>query len=181
MGLVGAFTPFTFQGLGGVGASGAVCGVVGLMVVRFYFKSQTVPLWLAPLPIFLRLRVNVFAIATIYVSWDLQWMLSSELSEVNYWAHLMGTACGIYLGVRLGLHKKGVEQRHQELAVNNQLASGMGGNVKAMNRVLEINAENTEVLLAKARHLTPKMGYGVSAQRRRDSALQTCRRSSSES
>ena len=141
-----------------VGASGAICGLMGLYVVRCYFRKITWPLLLFPLPIFLRIKVNAIALTAMYLVWNMSGLVSGK-TGVSYAAHLGGMFAGIYLAYRLGLHHKAREDRHRELALeglNN--VSGWGGNEKEMRKVLELNPENTEVLLALARFKTKIIG-----------------------
>ena len=106
----------------GLGASGAISGVMGIYMVRCYYRQMTFPMpILGFLPIAVNVRMNAFALIGIYFALDLRGGFS-QIIEVsgggtNHLAHISGLLTGLVYAYLIGLHEKGVEERHLELGL----------------------------------------------------------------
>ena len=142
----------------GLGASGAISGLMGLYMVRCYFRPITWPVPLGPLPFFLRLKLNATTICGIFFVKDMSGLIRGG-TNIGHSEHLAGMIAGIYLAYRLGLHHEARQERHSELAMDGfNAVSGWGGNEVEMRKVLKANPEHTEALLALARYKTKLLG-----------------------
>lgn len=103
-------------GLGVMGASGAIAGLLGFSLIRLYDARLQVAWWiLAPLVGQNRAgrsRIPLLGAVVVWVFWQLvQALLAGETgSTVSFGAHLGGVAAGIGLAALLGEHRKGREE-----------------------------------------------------------------------
>jgi membrane associated rhomboid family serine protease len=98
----------------GLGASGAVSGLMGAYLIRCYFKTMAIPIpLLGVFPINVKIRVNSFVIMSLFFLLDLDsgfdQVLGMNDSNTNYFAHLGGFAMGVYLAKRMQLMDQAVE------------------------------------------------------------------------
>jgi membrane associated rhomboid family serine protease len=151
----------------GLGASGAVSGIMGVYIVRCYFKQMTLPLPLFGfLPINLNIRMNAFAVIGFFFALDLRGglkdLLSISTSRTSYWDHLACIAVGLWIACRMKLADKAIVERHQELG--SSLVDGkviitkafyeVGGFANAEKSLLIAigkDAQNPDTFLALAR------------------------------
>jgi membrane associated rhomboid family serine protease len=147
----------------GLGASGAIAGVMGLFAIRCYFKSMVFPLPILGifsliLPISLKVRLNSLVIIGLFFLADLHGgigqVAGQSSSNVGHWAHLGGMMCGIILGMMFNLGEEAVEERHME--IGGQALSNGGDLYKgeeSLRLALKKNPKNAEamILLAKMR------------------------------
>lgn len=151
-----------------MGASGAISGLMGIFIVRCYFKQMTLPLPLfGVLPLHFNLRLNGLVVIGLFFSLDLSGGLK-QLLGINaqlmtaYWAHLGGIAAGLVLGWRAKLAEGAVEERHRDIGsgvldgttvLDEQFAAagGFTGARKSLLVALEKDPLNTETLLTLAR------------------------------
>lgn len=144
----------------GIGASGAISGIMGVFAVRLFFKRLVFPVPLGffsfIFPVYLKIKVNSLFVMAMYFCQNLaggMLTLSGEVnSEVGYWAHLGGAVAGIILGLRLGYQDKAIEDKCTQkglaaLEDETRVAEG----IKLLARALELNPENETALLALAR------------------------------
>ncbi|QOX79873.1 rhomboid family intramembrane serine protease [Trichlorobacter lovleyi] len=106
----------------GLGASGAITGIMGVYMVRCYYRQMTFPLpILGFLPIAINVKMNAFALIGIYFALDLRGgftqIIETSGGGTNHLAHISGLLTGIIYAYRIGLHEKGVEERHLELGL----------------------------------------------------------------
>lgn len=130
-----------------VGASGAISGLVGYFALRFYHRrvrlvwsnvSQwglSVPMWMAVL---------------VWVAWQgLGAVLeagSASPSEVGYWAHLGGFACGLGMAIVWGAGTTGEREYHLQRA-EASLQQGDGGEaLRWIEPLLRSPQPNAQVL-----------------------------------
>jgi membrane associated rhomboid family serine protease len=151
----------------GLGASGAVSGLMGAYLIRCYFKTMAIPIpLLGVFPINVKIRVNSFVIMSLFFLLDLDsgfdQVLGMNDSNTNYFAHLGGFAMGVYLAKRMQLMDQAVEERHLERGIKvwndgtwneRALAKGMTPDqgIKSLTIALEKNQHNPEILLHLAR------------------------------
>jgi len=151
-----------------MGASGAISGLMGIFIVRCYFKQMTLPLPLfGVLPVHFNLQLNGLVVISLFFSLDLSGGLK-QLLGVNahvitaYWAHLGGIIAGVWLAWRAKLGEGAVEERHRDIGsgvldgttvLNEQFsaAGGFAGARKSLLIALEKDPLNTETLLTLAR------------------------------
>lgn len=98
---------FQHEFVPGIGASGAISGIMGVLAVRLIFKRLVFPVplgflsWI--LPIFLKIRITSLFVMAMYFFNDLvggKLTLRGETTRIGYWAQLGGAITGIILGLR---------------------------------------------------------------------------------
>lgn len=158
---------FAGETLHSLGASGAISGLMGLYLVRCYYRQMVFPLpLLGVLPINMKIRMNAFALIGLYFALDLQGGLAQLLgvseSLTGHWAHIGGLLTGIVIAYRKGMQHQGVEERHLDLGMGilsgktmlsagMDAAGGFGGAEKSLQTVLQKNPENHLAWLQLAR------------------------------
>ena len=151
----------------GLGASGAISGLMGVYLIRCYFKTMAIPIPLIGfLPINVKIRMNSFATMSLFFLLDLSSGFGQVLGikdlNINYFAHLAGFAVGVFLAKRMQLIDQAVEERYlergikswnngtwNERALEQGLTTAQG--IKSLNIALEKNQHNPEILLHLAR------------------------------
>lgn len=150
-----------------LGASGAIAGVMGVFLVRCYFKRMTFPLpTLGIIPFGLNLQVNGLVVMALFFTLDLRSGLSQVIgvsnSSTGHWAHLGGFAAGALLAWRAKLGERGIEERHRDIGSSVlegktivvgafDEAGGFDGARKSLHIALEKEPDNFETLLSMAR------------------------------
>lgn len=158
---------FAGETLHSLGASGAIAGLMGLYLVRCYYRQMVFPLpLLGILPINMKIRMNAFALIGLYFALDLQdgigQLLGVSESSTGHWAHIGGLVTGIIIAYRKGMQHDGVEERHLDLGLGilsgktiitagSDAAGGFGGAEKSLQTVLRKNPENHLAWLQLAR------------------------------
>lgn len=147
----------------GLGASGAISGVMGVYAIRCYFKSMVFPLPILGifsliLPISLKVRLNSLVIIGLFFLADLSGgigQLAGEATMIGHWAHIGGMICGIGLAAACKLNNQAVEERHMEIGremVNNQkLGMNVATGEESLRLLLKQNPENADALLLLAK------------------------------
>lgn len=101
-----------------LGASGAISGVMGIYIVRCYFKKMILPVpMFGILPININIQMNAFAVIGLFFALDIKGglgQLAGVNSSTGYWAHLGGMACGLWIAYRMKLSNEAIEERHIE-------------------------------------------------------------------
>ena len=148
----------------GLGASGAISGVMGLFAVRCYFKSMVFPLPILGvfsliLPISLKVRLNSLVIIGLFFLADLSGgidqVAGQSSSNVGHWAHIGGMVCGIALGMMFKLGEQAVEERHYE--IGSQALDKKGDlfqGEESLRFTLEKNPDNADATILLARLLS---------------------------
>jgi len=150
-----------------LGASGAISGVMGVFLIRCYFKKMTFPFpTFGVLPISLNLQVNGLVVIALFFSFDLRGGISQLAgisdSYTGHWSHLGGTLTGIWMAWRMKLGDSAIEERHRDIgsgviegkAIKSQAfdeAGGFAGARKSLLIALEKDPGNPETLLSLAR------------------------------
>lgn len=158
---------FAGETLHSLGASGAIAGLMGLYLVRCYYRQMVFPLpLLGVLPINMKIRMNAFALIGLYFALDLQGgigqLLGESESSTGHWAHIGGLLTGIIIAYRKGMQHEAVEERHLELGLGilsgkavlsagSDAAGGFAGAEKSLQIVLQKNPENHLAWLQLAR------------------------------
>jgi len=163
-GFFGVVTHRTFFGatLHGLGASGAISGVLGIFAVRCYFKSMVFPvpilgIFSLILPVSLKVRLNSLVIIGLFFLADLSGGVAqingTSASMVGHWVHIGGMISGILLAMMLKLGEDAIDERHME--IGSQAVSGKKGSLgmgeESLRIALQRNPENAEALLLLAR------------------------------
>ena len=145
---------FFHQTMHGMGASGAVSGVMGIFMVRCYFKKLVIPLPLLGL-ISAKLKVNSLLPLGVFFLLDLEAgarELAGSHSGIGYWAHLGSMAGGVLLAILFKLHWKAAEEKYTEAglaAMDDQYFRRES--VDSLQTALQLNPENEAALLGLAR------------------------------
>lgn len=158
---------FAGETLHSLGASGAIAGLMGLYLVRCYYRQMIFPIpLLGLLPINMKIRMNAFALIGLYFALDLQGgigqLLGISESSTGHWAHIGGLVTGIIIAYCKGMQHEAVEERHLELGLGilsgktvisagSDAAGGFGGAEKSLQTVLQKNPENHLAWLQLAR------------------------------
>ena len=145
----------------GLGASGAIAGIMGIFAVRCYFKSMVFPLPILGifsliLPISLKVRLNSLVIMGLFFLLDLSGgigqITGEALSAVGHWAHIGGMVSGMLLAGFLGLGKGAIEERHLDIGIKaSNEGIGLGDGEHSLRIALEKNPNNAEALMYLAR------------------------------
>lgn len=149
-----------------LGASGAISGVMGVFIVRCYFKKMILPLPLFGfLPVNINIRLNAFAVIGMFFILDLRGglrQLHGSTASTGYWAHLGGMAAGLWMAHRMQLTNSAIEERHREIGSNIldgkiivtkafDEAGGFGGAEKSLLIALDKDPDNPDTHVALAR------------------------------
>lgn len=147
----------------GLGASGAIAGVMGLFAVRCYFKSMVFPLPILGifslfLPVSLKVKLNSLVIIGLFFLADLsggiQQLTGTSASNIGHWAHIGGMVCGILLAIIFKLNQKATVERQIELgsrAVNAAIGAEIGHGEESLRQLLDKDPDNIEARLLLAR------------------------------
>jgi membrane associated rhomboid family serine protease len=162
-GLVAAAVPWLLTGITqhGLGASGAISGIMGVFAVRCYFKTMVFPIPLLGIfslviPFNVKLHVNSLVVITLFFLADLSGGIDqvsgSGFSAVGHWAHLGGMVAGFGLAMWLSLGSAAAQERHLDIGGSAAEAGiGVKAGRESLQRVLEKEPENPEALLSLAR------------------------------
>ena len=155
---------FFHEAVHGLGASGAIAGVMGIFAVRCYFKSMVFPLPILGifsliLPISLKVRLNSLVIIGLFFFADLSGgigqITGENQSNVGHWAHIGGMLCGIILAMLSKLGEDAIEERHVEIGRQN---IGKRGDLYAaedsLRLALKKNPDNADTMLLLAQLLS---------------------------
>jgi membrane associated rhomboid family serine protease len=151
-----------------IGASGAIAGIMGIFMVRCYFKTMVFPLPLLGVIPFINIKVRLNSLVVIgyYFALDLSGGMGQvsgiSLGNVAHWGHLGGMATGILLALRMKLADGAVEERHLEIGgevlqdgVLSSAACEKGISLndaeRSLRSVLKKNPDNPEALIQLAR------------------------------
>jgi membrane associated rhomboid family serine protease len=149
-----------------LGASGAIAGIMGIYMVRCYFKKMILPLPIFGfLPININIQMNAFVVIGLFFALNLQGGFSQLLGStesIGYWAHLGGLAGGLWIAYRMKLSNEAIEERHRELgssiidgkAIVSKAFDEVGGFANAEKSLLialEKSPHNTDTIVALAR------------------------------
>lgn len=149
-----------------LGASGAIAGVMGVFIVRCYFKKMIMPIpLLGVLPINFNIKMNALVLIGMFFAFEMKGGLSQlngAIVQTGYWCHLGGMMAGIWMAYRMKLAGMAIEERHRELGSNlldgkiivssvfNE-AGGFAGAEKSLLKALSIDPDNSNTLLELAR------------------------------
>lgn len=162
-GLVAVTVPWLWTGRvqHGLGASGAIAGVMGVFSVRCYFKTMVFPLPILGvfsllIPLSVKLRINSLVLMGLFFLADLSGGITqitgNGFSPIGHWAHLGGMFAGVGFAALLSLGSDAARERHLDIA-EAALDAGVGFRAgrASLERVLEKEPENPEALLSLAR------------------------------
>jgi TolA-binding protein len=138
----------------GLGASGAIAGIMGVFIVRCYFKKLVIPLPLFGL-LNVKLRVNSLLPLGFFFLMDLQGgfqQLAGSNSRIGYWTHVGSLVAGMLIAARLKLQKAAAEEKYttQGLAAMDDQYFRRDS-VDSLRAALQLNPQNEAALLGLAR------------------------------
>lgn len=119
LGLVAAISHLVLTGRGGMGASGAINGIIGMYLV-FFWENEITCYFIFFFPIFVRPYVKEFCVSSIWII--LLWLIFDIWGAIKgggrvaYFAHLGGFAAGFGLGI-LMLKLKLIQMEHYERSI----------------------------------------------------------------
>jgi membrane associated rhomboid family serine protease len=149
-----------------IGASGAITGIMGVFMVRCYFKKMNLPLpAFGILPFNFNLQMNAFIVIGLYTVLDLRGGIKQILgfsSNTAYWDHFGSMLAGLLVAYWMKLSDRAIEERHREIGAdvfNGKYivpskyldVGGFAGAEKSLLIALEKDPNNTETLVSLAR------------------------------
>ena len=138
----------------GLGASGAISGIMGVFLVRCYFKKLVVPVPLFGL-LSVKLKINSLLLLGFFFLQDFQGgidRLSGNDSGVGYWVHVGSMVAGMLLSARLKLHRAAAEEKYTEAGLQSvESTFSRRDGFDALQAALQLNPENEAALLGLAR------------------------------
>ncbi|HEU0264721.1 MAG TPA: rhomboid family intramembrane serine protease [Geobacterales bacterium] len=145
----------------GIGASGAIAGIMGIFAVRCYFKSMVFPLPILGIfsliiPISLKIRLNSLVIVGLFFLMDLSGgigqLAGTDQSNIGHWAHVGGMLGGILAASLLKVGSSAIEERHLDIGKKAATAAvGFEDGERSLRIALEQNPHNPEGWLHLAR------------------------------
>ena len=137
-----------------IGASGAVSGIMGIFMVRCYFKKLVIPV-----PVFIlvnaKLKLNSLVVLGFFFLQDLNGgfrQLSGSRSPIGYWAHIGSLAAGFILALLFRLHAKAAEEKYTEVGLQAAESTfSRRESFASLQAALELNPDNEAALLGLAR------------------------------
>ena len=144
----------------GLGASGAIAGIMGVFAVRLYYRRLVFPVPILGFislifPLYLKIRLNSLLAVTVFFVNDVDRGIATLIgppSKIAHWAHVGGLAAGVVLALRLRFQDRATEDMYTEKALAAiEKESGLAEAEQALRRVLELNPEREAALLALAR------------------------------
>jgi membrane associated rhomboid family serine protease len=137
-----------------VGASGAISGIMGVFMVRCYFKKLVIPLPLFGL-LNAKLKINSLLLTGFFFLQDFQGgvdRLAGINKGVGYWVHVGSMIAGMLLSARLKLHRAAVEEKYTKSGLKAiERTFGRRESKDSLQKALELNPENEDALLGLAR------------------------------
>ena len=137
-----------------LGASGAVSGIMGIFMVRCYFKKLVIPVPLAGL-LSAKLKVSSLPVLGLFFISDLHSgirRLSGDGPNIGYWAHVGSMAAGFALAVLLRLHAEAAEEKYTEeglAAMGSEF--GRRDSIDSLQAALRLNPDNEAALTGLGR------------------------------
>jgi membrane associated rhomboid family serine protease len=157
-----------------IGASGAISGVMGMFIIRCYFKRMVFPIpFFGVLPISFKIKINSMAFIGLYFVNDVlagyRQIVDDSFSPVAHWAHVGGMYAGMLIAATRRLEREADLEQTEELGMstirNGTLCSegfdrmvGLGQTEMALTKVLAARPDNVTAMLQLARtksHFSP--------------------------
>ncbi|MDD2364766.1 MAG: rhomboid family intramembrane serine protease [Desulfuromonadaceae bacterium] len=151
----------------GIGASGAISGVMGMYMIRCYFKQMVFPIpFLGVLPISWKMRMNSMTFIGLFFALDLKEgysQISGEnFSMIAHWAHVGGMYAGMMIAATRRFEKDADlefnEERGMSAIRNGTLSSagfdkliGLDAAEVSLRKVLASQPDNVSAMLQLAR------------------------------
>jgi membrane associated rhomboid family serine protease/TolA-binding protein len=161
----GVFHFFYWREAHGLGASGAVFGIMGVYAVRCYHRTIAFPVPILGSLVFFRLELNAIMVMGLYFLQSYQLgmrILAGGSSRTGHWAHFGGMCVGILVALGRRLGSDAVREKRLELG-ENAAARGLasqdaGEGEEALRAVLSREPGNLDALVHMA-HLTSRAGH----------------------
>ena len=164
-GLISLGVGWFFMGgvIHGLGASGAIAGLMGIFVVRCYFKTMIFPLPILGIfslivPLAVKVRLNSMVVIGLFFFADLSGgigqITGTSYSNVGHWAHIGGMLAGLAVARRLELHREAVVERHIDIGERGLDDPYAKAGEESLRRVLASHPDNWEATLLLARTLS---------------------------
>ncbi len=149
-----------------LGASGAIAGIMGMFMIRCYFKRMVFPIpFFGVLPISFKIRINSMAFIGLYFAYDVQagfGQISGDFSGVAHWAHVGGMYAGMLIAATRKLEKNAdleySEEKGMSAVKDGRLSSegfdqliGLDAAEELLRKVLAARPDDVNVMLQLAR------------------------------
>jgi membrane associated rhomboid family serine protease len=150
-----------------LGASGAISGIMGIFMIRCYFKQMVFPIPIfGILPISFKIRMNSMAVIGLFFALDVQagygQISGEDQSHIAHWAHVGGMYAGMLLAARRRLQTDADLERHEEMGMgvleNGTLTSasydnmiGLDAAELSLRKVLATRPDDVKLMLQLAR------------------------------
>ncbi len=98
-----------------IGASGSVSGVMGAYVLFYPMARMIVMVPILFYPLFFELPAVVFLLVWLFmqISGGTAAAAGERVSNVAFWAHIGGLACGVGLGILFARHSKAIPRKYR--------------------------------------------------------------------
>lgn len=154
-----------------VGASGAIAGILGIFVIRFYktrlkiwyfvlflmfigWGRYTIPAWIILIPLVILARRGQYTIAALIILaiWFIQQLVGGMIGIIDpqsggvaYWAHIGGMLFGMILAYALRMGLEGTKEYLMTDAKTNLEQGTTWGAAENLRTLLEHDPENADV------------------------------------
>lgn len=137
-----------------IGASGAISGIMGIFMIRCFFKKLVIPIPIFGLISF-KLRINSLLPLGFFFLKDLNGgfrVLAGSNSKIGYWVHVGSMVAGMLIAARLKLQRDAAEESYTEAGIGaiDRRVYGESGEKQLLN-AMAINPKNEAALLGMAR------------------------------
>lgn len=150
-----------------IGASGAISGVMGMYMIRCYFKRIVFPIpFFGVLPISFKIRMNSMTFIGLFFAMDVQagydQISGKNFSMVAHWAHVAGMYAGMLIAATRKLEKDAdievSEGKGMSVIRDGTLSSegfdqliGLGAAEESLRKVLASRPGDVDIMLQLAR------------------------------
>lgn len=150
-----------------IGASGAISGVMGMYMIRCYFKQMIFPIpFLGILPVSFKVRMNSMTFIGLFFAMDLKsgysQIAGESFSMVAHWAHVAGMYAGMMIAAGRRLEKDADVELSEEQGMsaikNGTLSSeafdkliGLDAAEASLRKVLAARPDDIAIMLQLAR------------------------------
>ena len=143
--------------LPGVGASGAISGIMGVVAVRCCFTRMVLPIPVfGLLPVNIKIRMSSLVLMGLFFFRELDrgvdQLSSVTVTRVNHWAHLAGMVAGMIAALLFRLGDEAVEEKRIATGILSlEEGIGLAEGEESLRAAVAANPQNLEAKLALAR------------------------------
>ncbi len=135
--------------ISGVGASGALYGVMGVFLCRCYFRkvsmfTMLLGIWPA------LIKVRAWALILLFFAMDIYWGVKQAQGfpiHIAHWAHIGGMLAGVGLALAVGYRKRGRIENYRETAEKiAKEGTALGEAQKCFEKIVELDPGDFEAM-----------------------------------